>query len=81
LYGTHATVKKPKYSKDMEFQQFKKLWGGKFDTQPIRVSPAESEPEYDIVGVDLTPLSKILEENEGIFTNVGMNYDICAGSL
>ncbi|MED3800201.1 ISL3 family transposase [Lysinibacillus capsici] len=63
LYGTQATLKKPKYTEDMEFQRFEKLWGGKFDNQPIRISPPESD-EYDIVGVDLTTLSKILEEGD-----------------
>lgn len=63
LYGTQATLKKPKYTEEMEFQPFEKLWGGKFDMKPIRVSP---EPESELMncGVDLTTLSKILEEGD-----------------
>ncbi|RHW37306.1 ISL3 family transposase [Neobacillus notoginsengisoli] len=63
LYGTHATLKKPKYTEEMEFQPFEKLWGGKFDMEPIRVSP-DPEPEFDIVGVDLTTLNEILKRGD-----------------
>jgi transposase len=63
LYGTKATLKKPKYSDEMQFQRFEKLWGGKFDTPPVRVSP-EPEPEYDIIGVDLTTLNEIMERGD-----------------
>jgi transposase len=59
LYGTEATIKKPKYTYEMDFQRFDKVWG-KSDIEPIRI--AEPEPEFYNCGVDLTTLSKILEE-------------------
>ena len=61
LYGTEATIKKPKYTEDMQFKKFDKLWGGRFNTiQPITIQT--DEPTILNCGVDLTTLSKILEE-------------------
>lgn len=61
LYGTEATIKKPKYNDDMQFKRFDKLWGGRFNTmQPITIQA--DEPTVLNCGVDLTTLSKILEE-------------------
>jgi transposase len=62
LYGTKATLKKPKYTEEMEFAPFQKLWGGKFEMKPIPV--VVPEPDFVTYGVDLTTLSEILEEGD-----------------
>lgn len=63
LYGTKATLRKPKYTDEMQFQSFEKKWGGRFDSiEPIPIHA----PEPDLIncGVDLTTLSKLLEEGD-----------------
>ncbi|WCK57779.1 transposase (plasmid) [Aneurinibacillus sp. Ricciae_BoGa-3] len=68
LYGTKATIKKPKYTPEMDFQRFEKLWGGKFD-EPIHilttvVNPSGNDVDNWNCGVDMTTLSEILERGE-----------------
>lgn len=65
LYGTKATIKKPKYSDDMKFERFEKKWD-KFQMKPITV--VQDEPSLISYGVDLTTLSKLLEEG-GVLMN------------
>ncbi|WLR53576.1 ISL3 family transposase [Mesobacillus subterraneus] len=63
LYGTEATIKKPKYNDEMQFKRFDKLWGGRFNTiEPITVQA--DEPTILNCGVDLITLSKLLEEGD-----------------
>lgn len=63
LYGTKATLKKPKYSEGMEFNRFEKKFGGKFDdVKPILIH--QDEPQIETYGVDMTTLSEILKEGD-----------------
>lgn len=61
LYGTHATLKKPKYDSEMDFQPINKQWG-KYEMKPIPV--VVPEPDLFSYGVDLTTLNEILEEGD-----------------
>jgi transposase len=64
LYGTHATLKKPKYTDEMEFRPFNKAWG-MFNQKPMKpIRIAGDEPELINYGVDLTTLNEILERGE-----------------
>lgn len=63
LYGTKATLKKPKYSDEMDFNRFDKKFGGKFDDiEPIVV--IKNEPEFVSTCVNITTLSEILKEGD-----------------
>lgn len=62
LYGTKATLKKPKYNEEMDFQPFEKLWGGKFEMKPIPI--VTDEPDTVTIGVDLDKLNELLERGD-----------------
>lgn len=59
LYGTEATLKKPKYDHDMEFNSFSFR-----DDREFSEYYEEVKDEFVSLGVDLTTLSKILERGE-----------------
>ncbi|CAI6279482.1 hypothetical protein ACR6EC_24170 [Bacillus subtilis] len=56
LYGTEATLKKPKYDHDMEFNAFDFR-----NEQEFNAYYEEVKDKSVSLGVDLTTLSKILE--------------------
>lgn len=48
----------------MKFNRFDKLWGGRFDNAIEPITVYEDEPTLLNCGVDLTTLSKLLEEGD-----------------
>lgn len=63
LYGTKATVKKPKFNKDMDFVEFNSIMFKNIDSmEPVYVTG--DEPKFVTVGTDITTLSEIFERGE-----------------
>lgn len=63
LYGTRATIKKPKFNKDMDFVEFNSMMFKNVDLmEPITVY--SDEPQQVTVGTDITTLSDIFERGE-----------------
>ncbi|RKJ44581.1 hypothetical protein D7X33_34850 [Butyricicoccus sp. 1XD8-22] len=59
LYGTQATIKKPKYDHDMEFSSFHFRNEREFNEYYD-----EMQGKFVSLGVDLTTLSEILERGD-----------------
>lgn len=64
LYGTQATIKKPKYNEDMDFSGFEKAFQNSSTITPTEIDAFEEEPTIYTEGVDLTTLNEILKRGE-----------------
>lgn len=63
LYGTKATIKKPKFEKDMKFTSFENIhYRPDGRMEPIYVDG--DEPKLVTVGTDITTLSELFERGE-----------------
>lgn len=63
LYGTRATVKKPKFEKDMDFNRFEHIqYRRDGSIEPIYIDG--DAPQLVTVGTDITTLSELFERGE-----------------